>query len=425
MPLKRVHHRSARAVTTIWMVIALPVVILMTWFALEIGLVIRSGNQARLAADAIALAAAARYGDGSEAALQDAYAAAGACRGPHGPVQIMIAEGPGGGGDVAYGTWDDATQTFSPDVQDGGPAAEVTVRFAPGNANGGVSLVMSGLFGVGTVAIERTSVAVYNPPKHMTSLLLPDSGLAFVSMGGTAALRAKGGLSVASQGSSSVQMTEGASMNIPILRSAGTMDDSLDSRVSGSVESSATVPEDPYVGVPMPVFDPANAAEIAQGGAGTLHVSPGIHAALVANAGTIILDPGIHQFAGGIELSGTAVLEIDQAVVQLQDGGGLQLRDSASITGTSLGGAGDWVGFCFIQGNAGAAWSVQDGASISLEGKCYAPGAAMSIGGTASVKVDELVLRSLTMFGDSRLRLVSDIAPIRLPVVPGRARLVR
>ena len=28
MPLKRVHHRSARAVTTIWMVIALPVVIL-------------------------------------------------------------------------------------------------------------------------------------------------------------------------------------------------------------------------------------------------------------------------------------------------------------------------------------------------------------------------------------------------------------
>jgi hypothetical protein len=119
------------------------------------------------------------------------------------------------------------------------------------------------------------------------------------------------------------------------------------------------------------------------------------------------------------------VLELDQALVQLENGGGLQLRDSASIIGTSLGGAGDGVGFCFIQGNAGTAWSVQDAASISVEGKCYAPGAAMSIGGTASVRMDELVLRSLTMFGDSRLRLVSDLAQIRLPVVPGRARLVR
>lgn len=424
MPRTPDHRHSARAVTTIWMVIALPVVILMTWFALELGLVIRSGNQARLAADAIALAAAARYGDGPDAALADAYAAAGACRGPNGPVQVLIAEGPGGGGDVVFGTWDDATQAFSADVQDGGPAVQVTVRFAQGTANGGVSLVMSGLFGVGSVDIERTSVAVYNPPKHMTSLLLPDAS-SFVSLGGTAAVRTKGGVSVASQGSSSVQITEGASMNIPILRSAGTMDDSLGSRITGSVESAATVPEDPYIGIAMPPLDANEATGIAQTGAGTLHVMPGIHEALSANSGTIILDPGLHQFIGGIELSGTAVLELDQALVRLQDGGSLQLRDSASITGTSIGGAGDWVGFCFIQGNAGTAWSVLDDASISVEGRCYAPGAAMSIGGSASVRMDEAVLRSLTMFGDSRLRLVSDIEQIRLPLVPGRARLVR
>ena len=407
------------------MVIALPVVMMMAWLALEIGLVVKSGNQAKLAADAIALAAAARFGDGWEGASQDAYAAAGACRGPNGPVQLIVAEGPGGGGDLVYGSWDASTRQFSPSSSDGGPAAEVTIRFAEDHPNGGVPLILSGLFGSGAVAVERTSVAVYNPPKHMTSLLLPDASLAFVSMGGTAGLRAKGGVSVASQGSSSVQVTEGASMHVPILRSAGTMDDSLGSRVSGSVESSATVPEDPYVGVAVPVFDSTNPAEIALTGAGTLHVPPGIHDALVAGSGTIVLDPGIHQFVGGIELFGTVVLELDQALVQLQDGGGLQLRDSASITGTSLGGAGDWVGFCIIQGNAGASWSVQDDASILVEGKCYAPGAAMSIGGAASVTMDELVLRSLTMFGDSRLRLVSDIAPIRLPVVPGRARLVR
>jgi hypothetical protein len=417
--------RNARAISAIWVVIALPVVIMMAWIAIEIGSVLRSANQAKLAADAIALAAATRYSDGTEAAVQEAFAAAGACRAPNGPVQIVVAEGPGGGGDLYFGTWDESSLSFAPDLAEGGPAAEVTVRFAPGHPNGTVHLLISGLFDSGGVTLERTSVAVYNPPKHLTSLLLPDPALAFVSMGGTAALRAKGGVSVASQGSSSVQLTEGASMNVAILRSAGTMDGSLGSRISGSVESSATVPEDPYIGVTMPAFDTNEATGIAHTGAGTLHVMPGIHEALSFSSGTIVLDPGMHQFIGGIELSGDAVLQLDEALVQLQDGSGLQLRDDASITGTSLGGAGDWVGFWFIQGGAGSAWSVTDNASIIVDGRCYAPGVAATLGDFASVRMEEAVFRSLTMFGASRLRLSSDIEAIRLPVVPGRARLVR
>ena len=77
MPCTASHPRFARGISTIWMVIALPVVMMMAWLALEIGLVVKSGNQAKLAADAIALAAAARFGDGWEGASQDAFAAAG------------------------------------------------------------------------------------------------------------------------------------------------------------------------------------------------------------------------------------------------------------------------------------------------------------------------------------------------------------
>jgi hypothetical protein len=50
---------------------------------------------------------------------------------------------------------------------------------------------------------------------------------------------------------------------------------------------------------------------------------------------------------------------------------------------------------------------------------------AATFGDAASVRMEEAVFRSLTMSGASRLRLSSDIEAIRLPVVPGRARLVR
>ena len=44
--------------------------------AFEIGIVVRSANKAKTAADAIALAAAARHADGPEAVRADALAAA-------------------------------------------------------------------------------------------------------------------------------------------------------------------------------------------------------------------------------------------------------------------------------------------------------------------------------------------------------------
>ena len=62
--------------SSILVVLALPVVLLFAWFCIEYARVHKHAGRAKLAADAAALAAAARFADGPEAARTDAIAAA-------------------------------------------------------------------------------------------------------------------------------------------------------------------------------------------------------------------------------------------------------------------------------------------------------------------------------------------------------------
>ncbi|MFM8872702.1 MAG: pilus assembly protein TadG-related protein [Phycisphaerales bacterium] len=116
MTRRRPQHRSTRrgfssANTVVW----LPVIIMTAWLALEVALLYRGAYRAQAAADAGALAAAARYRDGRAAASDDALAAAGASDGPAGPITIDVGDGTSGGEDLEFGTWDEDTRTFSED----------------------------------------------------------------------------------------------------------------------------------------------------------------------------------------------------------------------------------------------------------------------------------------------------------------------
>ncbi|MFM9144027.1 MAG: hypothetical protein ACKORL_01295, partial [Phycisphaerales bacterium] len=173
MTRRRPQHRSARrgfssANTVVW----LPVIIMMAWLALEVALLYRWAYRAQAAADAGALAAAARYRDGRAAASDDALAAAGASDGPAGPITIDVGDGTSGGEDLEFGTWNEDTRTFSEDPAEGGEAVRVSVRFAPGHPNGAPSLILGGLFTPGGISMTRRSTAVYVPPRHETSMLV-------------------------------------------------------------------------------------------------------------------------------------------------------------------------------------------------------------------------------------------------------------
>ena len=406
--------------------VALPPVLLLTWWAAEYGLAVRSAGHARTAADAIALAAAGRYRDGHAQSRADALAAAAASRSPNGPVVVSIADGPGGGGDVEFGRWDDDSSTFTPDPE-GGPAVRVQVRFDQAGPNGSPSQILRGMFGTSPVTITRSSTAVNVPPRHMTSLLLQSPGAGVLDLAGSFTLRSKGGVSVASADALAVAHAEAARVRVPVVRSAGPIPPAIKSASDGAVEPLATMVADPFAGTSLPALagtDPAQDIELDP--SGITHVAPGRYTGLAVAEGTVILDPGLHQFLGGVQVEGSAQLQLDQATVQLLEGATLEIAGNASMTGTASGTTLNWPGFWLLQSAAApAGWLVKDNAVMAVDGHVYAPAAAMTVQDGGQVSMSTAVLGGVVGRGTGQIQATDDIAELRTDPVPGRARLVR
>ena len=417
---------ARRGMSNLKFVVALPPLIMITWFAAEYGLALRSAGHARAAADAIALAAAGRYRDGHAAARQDALTAAAAGRSPNGPVVVSIAAGPGGGGDVEFGRWDDDTHTFTADPE-GGPAVRVRVRFDQTGPNGTPSLPLRRLFGTPPVAIERQAVAVNVPPRHMTSVLLQGTGASVLDLGDTVTLSARGGVSAGSSDGLAFAVSGTPRIRVPVVRGGGAVPASVSAVSDGVVESLAAIAADPFAGVSLPSLSGGDPADvISHDQSGTTHVAAGAHAGLSASGGVVVLDPGLHQFIGPIELQGSAVLQLDGACIQLLDGIGLSVSGSASVVGTPLQAETDWPGFWMLQAaTSPASWQVSGSGSVSVEGHAYAPAAELSVSDGGAVSMDTAVLGKVIGRGTGTIAFTDDIEPLRTEPVPGRARLVR
>lgn len=414
-----------RGTASILALVALPVLLVFTWFCIEYARIHRHAGRAKLAADAAALAAAARYADGPDVARSDAIAAAAGHEGPSGPLVLVVAEGPAGGGDLEFGDWDPQARIFTPNP-DGGKAARATVRLAEGHPNGGVALLYSGLFDITPATVVQTSIALFRPPTHTTSLLLADPSASSLALAGSAVLRGRGGISVANDDAGAVTVGDGASLDVPIVRAAGTVDDDDEARVDGEVEEGATVPADPFAGVEVPPIDlGAPVAETEVDPDARTMLAPGVHGALAASAGTVVLLPGLHQFRGGISMSGTAAIEFDGATIQLAPGVALELSDAAALRGTPDSSDQQWGGCAIIQRPGQAEWSLSGSAHIAVAGRIYAPGTRITASGASFVGASSAVLRAVSFAGSSSMRLDADIDEVQLPGASGRARLVR
>lgn len=423
-PLNRIrsNHGHRFGLSTVKFVAGLPAILMMAWLGIEIGLGARAMQQARSASDAIALAAAARARDGHEVARADALAAAAASRGPNGPVIITMSEGPGGGGDVELGRWDESTRTFTPDPE-GGNAARARVRFAADHPNGTPGRALSGLFGASALAIERTSIAVHVRARHTTSLLLTEpSGIA-LRVGDSARLDADGGISVRSSSEGCVVVDGDASVIASVVRAAGSVDAGSADQVDAAVSDGFDVPADPFAELELPVLDAASAQPIAHDGVSVTHVAPGVHQGISIVGGSVVLLPGLHQFAGSLEVMGGSVV-LQDATIHLGDAESLTVAEAGSLTGTP-GTSGDWAGAWIIQRGSPASWVVGGSGTIDVSGMIYAPGTSLVLRTVATMTTGSAILGSLECGGSSEAALDDDVDALKDVAVPGRARLVQ
>ena len=403
-------------------VVALPVIVMMSWLAVELGLGLRAMEQARAASDSIALAAAARARDGHQAARADALAAAASSRGPNGPVLIEMGTGPGGGGDVEIGSWDDDTRTFTPDPS-GGDAVRARVRFAADHPNGTFAPFLSGLFGPTSVAIERTSVAVHVRARHTTSLLLTEPSGVTLALEGAAALDADGGVSVRSSAQPCVTVAGSASLSASVVRAVGFVDAGSLDRIEAAILDGFSAPADPFSATALPALEAGNAIMISHDDLGTTQVAPGVHAAITISGGSVVLMPGLHQFAGSIVVQGGSLV-LQDATVHIQESASLTVTGNGIVSGTP-GLAGDWAGTCIIQRGASSVWVVDTSGSMDVDGILYAPDVSLLASVGAQLVLDSAILRSVAMSGNAQVAFDDDIDALKDTPVPGRARLVR
>ncbi len=415
--------RPDAGVATINLVTLIPAFIVITWMAAEVGMALRLVGIARDAAESVALAAAARYRDGFDAATLDGTTAALGYTAGGRPLVVDFGSRMNGGTDVAFGRWDPATRAFSVDT-DGGPAVRVRVRFGDDHPNGSVGLLLPGLFGTGPFSFERTAVAVYVPPRHTTSLRIEGTGADTLRLGDTARLVSYGGVSVLSGSARAVNIGIGPEVEASVLRLGGSLPEPAADAIDAAVEESVTFVVEPHADDALPTIT-GTPGTVAVDPVGTTRLAPGVHGAVNFTAGLLILEAGLHQFVGGFEVGGTAQVILENATMQLADGTTMVLSDQASIKGTPMTGLVGLETCWFLHRGISTRIECSGRSVVEVDGRFYAPNVQVALRDAATWDIASAVVEGVEGFGTSRFSLEGKIDALDTTPLAGRARLVR
>ena len=412
---------TTRGIASIKLIVALPAILAFTWLGIEFGLLFRAVQQAKIASDAAALAAAARLPEDVKAFETAAVLAAAGNTGPGGGITIE-AISDNAGGDLLTGLWDDDTRAFIPDSE-AREAVRVRVRFGANAPNEAPGYVLPNLLELADITFERSSIATWNPRPASTSLLItrPTGGRA-LACSQTALLDSFGEIGVRSTGGQAVRLQHDAVVITPALRLAGGLNPGAADRVEGEIIFDVDVPQDPYAGVSppgllAPVIGPG---EVGPGE--TVDLEPGRHPdGLELNGGTVRLLPGVHQFGGvGLILDDDARLILIEASIQLLDSAKLRVRGEAEMSGDAPL-TGDWEDVLLLGGDANAALISED-ASIIVPGVVYLPMGRVQVEDQGSVVIDGAIVERWQQLNQSNARL-DRIILTGTEIGGGRARL--
>lgn len=413
----RTQPQAESGVASIWVVVMLPVLLMLAWSGVEIGNAARAADRAAAVADAVALAAAARYADGAETAAVDAVAAATAAG-----VQLVLAPPGAGGGDLEFGDWNPSTRTFTPDP-DGGRAVRATVRFNDEHPNGAIDGILPVAFGPGSFPVTRASVAVYCPPRDRTSLLLLGPMAPSLTLGGTAWLFADGVIALANSGDG-LELAATSALRAPALALAELLGGvELGAGFDADVDESSAVPDDPYGAVALPTPDVPTPIKPSSGAVEV--VEPGTHEGLVAAFGEYVLAPGDHVFTAPIRLSGTAVLRLSNARIVLAAGSAFELLDGVQVLGAAQSATADPMRAWLAVRSADVELVVGGAVDVDVDGLVYAPQSRLRVGGNARWVTKAGILNRVLADGASVVSWSGGVPALQQPLTAGRARLVR
>jgi len=388
--------------------VAILVVVLLGFvgMAIDAGHMNTTAQQLQTAADAAALAAAAKLhsevlnGDSGgtfpitrQAAVDVAVLNEAAGEG----VQLDSNSGNNVTGDIVLGTWDSDTGTFSPTTS-GPRAVKVVARRTDDSQNGALALVFGSLFGIDEGQVARSAIASYAVTPNPFIIVLDPSATKAMEMTGDASLNV---------GDGTIQVNSGASCALDVGGSASLTSIEIEvhgsacagsSSITGGLEEYGDVIADPLAGV-LPTTSDWNTLRSSMskplGGNGKIAnpgtFTPGYYpkGLNLNNMQVAVLLPGTYMFGaswkqvGQCKVVGAGVTILMDEGATMDVGGGSSLLLTPPLAGVFQG-----LSIMFHRlTTSSSACSLGGNGDISVDGTLYCPGGKVDIGGTGDGQV--------------------------------------
>jgi hypothetical protein len=398
-----------RGMANIWVAVLGMVIIGLVGLACDVAYLYMTAHQLQNAADAASLAGAAQMRNGDAVVRQKAIDVALANKAAREPVQLDANVDNLPDGDVVLGSWDLEAHTFTPEAA-GANAVRVVARRTQGSLAGPLSIVFGHVFGVQTVDVERSAIAMYRGDIGASMIVLCETCRCALRLGGSVNLsidEAEGteeGVIAMHNNSGDPCATCGSGSSLEVvvdqINMVGSDCWTGSPDVQAEINTGQSVVPDPLVELPDPAWDPsADLGAITASGT----YQPGYYSGGIAiQDEDVVLEPGIYIVDGaGLQTSGSASLiaegvlfyVIGTGTVDLGGGGETRISPSEDLAdpyrGVSIFQARDNTNESRIIGNS----------AMDLEGTFYFPAAALEIGGDGASLGNQIISYELYLHG--------------------------
>ncbi len=275
-------------------------------------------------------------------------------------------------------------------------------------------------------------------PPNLGVLLVDRSGSGTANLSGNANVTVThGDFAIDSTSSTSAALSGNGHLTAGDIYLAGHVASSVNSHLTGTLESGWSGEIDPLAGLPQPSI-PSTSFTIATINGRSMTLSPGayIDALTITGNSNITLLPGLYYFEHGLTVNGNA--RITGAGVTIYNASGeINLSGNAAVTITAPS-SGTYAGLALFQNRADSSAIIANGnAALKLTGELYAPDATLNLSGNAAMTITgngstipgAAIVRDLLFTGNGHLGVTANPAPayvnlsITRPIVAGaRAR---
>ena len=417
----RIRRKARRGAALVWFALVAVVVIGMAGLALDAGYLYWVAHDLQNAADAAALAGAQKVVQDVQGAWQAAMDIALVNKAAGRPVQLAANGGNDSAGDIVIGHFDSTSRVFTPTLTSPN-AVKVTARLTGNSPNGPVALNFGPAFGVTSIGLTRSAIAISAGGTGAGLIILDGSAPAAFSVLGNASIAvSNGAIQVNSDSSTAVRWTGNVNVSATELDVVGDISMTGNGGFDGPVHTGVPMAGDPLAQLPAPTWNPASDQGTISlpSGNQTRNLQPGYYSGGISAGGNTVLNlaPGIYILGGaGLNLIGNAIFTARGVMIYLTGTGGVQMTGNGAVVITppdpslySYAGVDTYAGVAIFQARTDTAADKFTGNdNLNIQGTIYLSAAAVTLVGNATSLGNQVIVDTLPLTGNGSIGIDYD-----------------